>query len=123
MTTTKPFERTMQYVRQNGIVRPRDIEAIGIPREYLLHLYRQGKLNRTGRGFYTQPDAAVTKNHSYAELAKYVPAAVLCLLFVCTHFPRNQDTELHICADHSPHVLSVPFAYPSLPIKCHYQLL
>ena len=32
----------MQYVRQHGIVRPRDIEAIGIPREYLLRLYRQG---------------------------------------------------------------------------------
>jgi predicted transcriptional regulator of viral defense system len=80
MTTTKPIERTMQYVRQNGIVRPRDIEVIGIPREYLLRLHRQGKLNRTGRGIYTLPDAAVTERHSYAEVAKRVPEAVLCLL-------------------------------------------
>ena len=80
MTTTKPIERTMQYVRQHGIVRPRDIEAIGIPREYLLRLHRQGKLNRTGRGIYTLPDAAVTERHSYAEVAKRVPEAVLCLL-------------------------------------------
>jgi hypothetical protein len=50
MTTTKSFERTMQYVRQHGIVRPREIEAIGIPREYLLRLHGQGKLSRTGRG-------------------------------------------------------------------------
>ena len=80
MTTTKLIERTMQYVRQNGIVRPRDIEIIGIPREYLLRLHRQGKLNRTGRGIYTLPDAAVTERHSYAEVAKRVPEAVLCLL-------------------------------------------
>jgi predicted transcriptional regulator of viral defense system len=80
MTTAKPFERTMQYVRQHGIVRPRDIEAIGIPREYLLRLHGQGKLSRTGRGIYSLPNAAVTERHTYAEVAKRVPEAVLCLL-------------------------------------------
>ena len=80
MTGPKQIERAIQYVRQNGIVRPRDIEAIGIPREYLLRLYRQGRLNRTGRGIYTLPDASVTERHSYAEVAKRVPEAVLCLL-------------------------------------------
>jgi predicted transcriptional regulator of viral defense system len=70
----------MQYVRRKGIVRPRDLEALGIPREYLLRLHRQGKLSRTGRGIYTLPDAAVTERHSYAEVAKRVPEAVLCLL-------------------------------------------
>jgi predicted transcriptional regulator of viral defense system len=80
MATAKPSERTLQYVRQHGIVRPRDIEAIGIPREYLLRLHRRGKLDRTGRGIYTLPDAAVTERHSYAEVAKRVPEAILCLL-------------------------------------------
>lgn len=80
MTTAKTFEKTMQYIRQHGIVRSRDIEAIGVPRVYLLRLYRQGKLSRTGRGIYTLPDAAVTERHSYAEVAKRVPEAVLCLL-------------------------------------------
>lgn len=77
---TKPIERTMRYIRRKGIVRPRDVEALGIPREYLLRLHRQGKLSRTGRGIYTLPDAAVTEHHSYAEVAKRVPEAVLCLL-------------------------------------------
>ena len=80
MSTTKPIERAMQYVRRKGIVRPRDLEALGIPREYLLRLYRQGKLSRTGRGIYSLPDAAFTERHSYAEVAKRVPEAVLCLL-------------------------------------------
>ena len=80
MIQPKQFERAIQYVRQNGIVRPREIEAIGVPREYLLRLHRQGRLNRTGRGIYTLPDATVTERHSYAEVAKRVPEAVLCLL-------------------------------------------
>jgi predicted transcriptional regulator of viral defense system len=74
------FQKAVQYVRQHGIVRPRDIEAIGVPREYLLRLYRQGKLSRPRRGIYILPDAEITERHSYAEVAKLVPSAVLCLL-------------------------------------------
>jgi predicted transcriptional regulator of viral defense system len=74
------FQKAVQYVRQHGIVRPRDIEAIGVPREYLLRLYRQGKLDRPGRGIYVLPDAEVTERHSYAAVAKLVPSAVVCLL-------------------------------------------
>jgi len=70
----------MHYIGKHGMVRPRDIEAIGLPREYLIRLHRQGKLNRSGRGIYTVPDANVTERHSYAEVAKRVPEAVICLL-------------------------------------------
>jgi predicted transcriptional regulator of viral defense system len=70
----------MQYVGEHGIVRSRDIEAIGFPRQYLVRLHRQGKLNRPARGIYTLPDADVTEHHSYAELTKRVPQAIVCLL-------------------------------------------
>jgi predicted transcriptional regulator of viral defense system len=76
----KPLQKIMHYIREHGMVRPRDIEAIGLPREYLIRLHRQGKLNRSGRGIYTTPDANVTERHSYAEVAKRVPEAVVCLL-------------------------------------------
>jgi predicted transcriptional regulator of viral defense system len=76
----KPLQKIMQYIREHGMVRPRDIETIGLPREYLIRLHRQGKLNRSGRGIYTVPDANVTERHSYAEVAKRVPEAVVCLL-------------------------------------------
>ena len=76
----KPLQKIMQYIGKHGMVRPRDIEAIGLPREYLIRLHRQGKLNRSGRGIYTVPDANVTERHSYAEVAKRVPEAVICLL-------------------------------------------
>jgi len=76
----KPVQRIMRYVGQHGIVRPRDIENIGVPREYLLRLCRQGKLIRSGRGLYSLPEAQITEHHSYAEVAKRVPEAVFCLL-------------------------------------------
>ncbi|MGO9084519.1 MAG: type IV toxin-antitoxin system AbiEi family antitoxin domain-containing protein [Candidatus Sulfotelmatobacter sp.] len=76
----KPLQKIMHYIREHGMVRPRDIEGIGLPREYLVRLHRQGKLNRSGRGIYTVPDANVTERHSYAEVAKRVPEAVVCLL-------------------------------------------
>jgi len=76
----KPVQRIMRYVGQHGIVRPRDIENIGVPREYLLRLCRQGKLIRSGRGIYSLPEAQITEHHSYAEVAKRVPEAVFCLL-------------------------------------------
>jgi len=72
--------KTMRYVREHGIARPHELEAVGIPREYLLRLYRQGKLNRSGRGMYTLPETSITERHSYAEVSKRVPEAVLCLL-------------------------------------------
>ena len=76
----KPLHKIMRYVGEHGIVRPRDIEAFGLPREYLLRLHRQGKINRTARGIYTLPDVDVTEHHSYAEVTKRVPHATVCLL-------------------------------------------
>ncbi len=70
----------MQYIGEHGIVRPRDIEAVGLPRQYLVRLHHQGKLKRPGRGIYTLADAKVTERHSYAEIAKRVPKAAICLL-------------------------------------------
>src|SRR5271170_6706330 len=76
----KPLQKIMRYIGEHGIVRSRDIEAIGLPREYLLRLHRQGKLSRPSRGIYTLPEADVTEHHSYAEMNKRVPQATVCLL-------------------------------------------
>jgi predicted transcriptional regulator of viral defense system len=77
---SKPFQKIVHYVGKHGMVRPRDIVAIGLPREYLLRLHRQGKIVRSGRGLYSLPDAAITEHHSYAEVSRRVPGSVFCLL-------------------------------------------
>ena len=75
-----PLRNIMRYIGEHGMVRPCDIEAIGLSRQYLVRLHRQGKLNRSTRGIYMLPDADVTEHHSYAQVTKRVPRATVCLL-------------------------------------------
>ena len=62
------------------LVRSSDLEARGIPRQYLLRMYRQGLLRRAARGVYALADSPVSEHHSLAVVAKIVPHAVVCLL-------------------------------------------
>lgn len=75
-----PESRITALARRLGVVRPRDVEAAGIPREYLLRLMRRGVLERSGRGLYRLADAPVTEHHSLAEVAKRLPHSTVCLL-------------------------------------------
>jgi len=69
----------IDLAKRIGLIRPRDLEAAGIHREYLLRLYRNGELARVGRGLYVLPGAQTSESLSLAEVAKKVPNAVICL--------------------------------------------
>ena len=73
-------QKIMELARQMGLIRPRDVEAAGVHREYLLRLYRNGDLIRVGRGLYALPGAQTSESLSLAEVAKRVPNAVICLI-------------------------------------------
>ncbi|MDP8215315.1 MAG: type IV toxin-antitoxin system AbiEi family antitoxin domain-containing protein [Candidatus Euphemobacter frigidus] len=73
-------EKIIELAKQRGIIRPRDVEAAGIPREYLLRLYRNGELVRVGRGLYAMPETLTSESISLAEVSKRVPTAVICLI-------------------------------------------
>ena len=70
----------LELVKQAGMLRPRDLDQYGIPREYLSRLRNRGMLRQVGRGLYTLPDAEWTAHHSLAEASKRVPRGVICLL-------------------------------------------
>lgn len=72
--------KIMELMRAVGVLRPRDLERHGIPRESLRRLLRHGHIERVGRGLYTLPDTVVTEHHSLAEACKWVPHGVICLL-------------------------------------------
>jgi predicted transcriptional regulator of viral defense system len=72
--------RVLELVREAGVLRPRDLEPLGIPRTYLSRLYQAGRLERIGRGLYVLPSADATEHRSLAESAKRVPNGVICLL-------------------------------------------
>ncbi len=73
-------QRIIELAKQIGLVRPRDVEAAGIHREYLLRLYRNGDLVRVGRGLYALPGAQTSESLLLAEVAKRAPHAVICLI-------------------------------------------
>jgi predicted transcriptional regulator of viral defense system len=73
-------DRVLSLARELPFVRPRDVEGIGVAREYLLRLHRSGQLERVGRGLYRLPNLPVTEHHNFAQVARRVSQGVICLL-------------------------------------------
>ena len=73
-------EQVLALARRKGVLRPRDLDAPGIPREHLRRLHAEGLLLRPGRGLYVPADARPTENQSLVEACKRVPRGVVCLL-------------------------------------------
>ncbi len=80
MSVVQPLTRIAELTKAAGVLRPRDLDAHGIARQYLRLAERQGLVIRSGRGLYTPADAAITEFHSLAKAAKRIPRGVVCLL-------------------------------------------
>lgn len=74
------IKKVEELVRVRGVLRPRDLDAYGIPREYLRRMQDRGIIERIGRGLYVLPGRQVTEHHTLVHVAKRIPAAVFCLL-------------------------------------------
>ena len=72
--------RLLKTVKRLGVVRPKDLEAQGIPRARLYRLAKQGVMERQARGIYVASDHPYTAEHTLAQVAKRIPSAVICLL-------------------------------------------
>lgn len=72
--------QVLERVKNQGVIRARDLQKYGIQGEYLRRLEQQGLLMRSGRGIYTFTDAELTENHSLAEASKRVSHGIVCLL-------------------------------------------
>jgi predicted transcriptional regulator of viral defense system len=70
----------LDFVRAKGLVRPRDLAAKKIPRDYLDRLHRRGLVERISRGVYAWPGADLGENQTLVEAARQVPRGVICLL-------------------------------------------
>ena len=69
-----------KMARRAGVLRSRDLDAHGIPRQYLRLAREEGLITRVGRGLYVAASAQATTHHSLAMAAKRVPKGVICLL-------------------------------------------
>jgi predicted transcriptional regulator of viral defense system len=73
-------DEIIRLMQEQGVLRPQDLRAHGIPIASLYWLHKQGRVLRTGRGLYTLPDVEFSEHHSLAEACKRVPHGVVCLL-------------------------------------------
>ena len=74
------MDTTLKLLREQGMLRPRDLARHYIPSDYLDRLYRRGLVDRVTRGLYAWPDAEISEHHSLAEAARLIPRGVVCLL-------------------------------------------
>ena len=72
--------QVVNLARQRGLLRPRDLEAKGIARQYLVLAMRQGLIERLARGLYRTPGIVATEHQSFAQVCKKTPTGVVCLL-------------------------------------------
>lgn len=72
--------KVLKLTRKLGVLRPRDLKSVNVPRVYLKQLVERGELLKTGRGLYVAAGTNLTENHSLAEAAKLSPKGVICLL-------------------------------------------
>ena len=79
MTDSKR-DQILEMLRDAGVLRPRDLQSLGISGEYLNKLHAEGILDRPSRGIYVLADAEPTENRSLAEACKQVPRGDVCLL-------------------------------------------
>lgn len=73
-------EQVLQLIRQDGLLRARDLDAHQFPRQYLRLLCAAGKVQRVGRGLYRAVEAGLSAHHTLALAGKRVPRGVVCLL-------------------------------------------
>jgi len=73
-------EEVARLVRKAGVFRPRELDGVGIPRQYLRQAKDRGLVRQVGRGLYVAEGSRVTEHHTLVEATKRVAHGVICLL-------------------------------------------
>jgi predicted transcriptional regulator of viral defense system len=73
-------KKILELAQDSAGVSPRDLEKLGIPRQYLYKLYNKGLLERVARGLYSIADSEPSEYRTIAEVCKRIPEGVICLL-------------------------------------------
>ena len=70
----------LKQLKKKQFLRPRDLDALNISREYLNKLYTEGVLDRPSRGLYVLPDSEPSEHRTIVEACKLIPKGIVCLL-------------------------------------------
>ncbi|MCX6024799.1 MAG: type IV toxin-antitoxin system AbiEi family antitoxin domain-containing protein [Chloroflexi bacterium] len=75
-----PTQELIDLAHLRGVLRARDLDERGLPREYLSRLTARGVLVRESRGLYRLGQADISQHHTLALVGARIPGGVLCLL-------------------------------------------
>ena len=110
MTLSKT-EEVARLVRKAGVFRPRELDRVGIPRQYLRQAQDRGLVRRIGRGLYVAEGSVVTEHHTLAEATKRVPHGIVCLL---------SALRFHGLTTQSPHKVWIAIAHKARRPRADY---
>ena len=110
MTLSKT-EQVARLVRKSRVFRPRELDAVGIPREYLRQAKDRGLVRQVGRGLYVAEGSHVTEHHTLVEATKRVPRGVVCLL---------SALSFHGLTTQSPHEVWMAIAHKARRPRADY---
>lgn len=96
-----------------GLLRARDLEALGYSRSNLQRLLKQGKVECVSRGLYRTTADEPSEHYTLAAVAKRVPKGVVCLLTALAyhHIGTQMPREVWIAIDRKarkPRILDLP---------------
>jgi predicted transcriptional regulator of viral defense system len=77
---TSPTDKLLRLAAERQIVRTKDADRLGIPRNYLGRLVGKGLLEKVRRGLYTSPQFSSTEHATIVEASYQIPKGVICLL-------------------------------------------
>jgi predicted transcriptional regulator of viral defense system len=106
-------EGLLALASQVGVLRPADLTAVNIPRDYLRRLVEEGQLKRVERGLYRLAEAQVTEHHALVEATRRVPRGVICLCSALAfhHLTPSPPEEIWLAIDrdvHAPQTTRLP---------------
>ena len=81
-------QKLIDFVQKKGMIRARELDALGIPRVYLSRLVRGGQLERVSRGLYQLVDSDITAHFTLVQAAREQ-------LALDTEFRSIDRTELY----------------------------
>ena len=74
------YDKITELAANKGIISASDVEELGISRNYLYAMCREGLLERSSRGLYMLADSDVSAHHGLAEISKRIPSSVISLV-------------------------------------------
>lgn len=98
---TSKQQQVLNFMCKQAIVRPKDLVAVGLPKDYLYQLTEKGLIIKLGRGLYQLANNKmhdITEWNGYVEAQHRVPKGVFCLLsaLVFHNFTTQNPHELWI---------------------------